>query len=113
METNERHLQQMAIEEGVSTRPPMSSLRENYGFNDIARNALQGTYEFEEDITEEVAEQTLRRNAPILGTISSTEIQAMFKMKKERTSSDTRTLNYSLDGPLQEQLSILCVEHND
>lgn len=79
LERNERHLQQTAIEEGVSTKPPMTHLRENFGFNDTASRALQGTYEFKEEVSDEVAAlfQTLKRTdaerecPPILGTISS------------------------------------------
>ena len=82
----------------------MTTLRENYGFNRTSESVLDGTYEFSEDLSEEVVAflTALRRTdkerecPPILGAISSTEFQAMFKVKKERTSSDTRTLNYTL-----------------
>lgn len=54
MERNKRHLQQTALEEGVSTREPLTTMRENHGFNEISRMVLEGTYEFRGDETEEL-----------------------------------------------------------
>ena len=101
---NERHLQQTAKEEGISTTPLFTALRENNGFNPLSAKVLDGTPITEFEITPETAEflQTLKRPPssgtlpPVLGTITSTDFQKMFNCARERTSSDSRTLNYSL-----------------
>ena len=104
IERNKRHLQQTAMEEGVSTKPPLTTLRENFGFNEMARQVLEGTYELTGNESAELVafleaiKQTDKEKAcrPVLGTISSEEFQAMFQVKPEKTSSDTRTLNYTI-----------------
>jgi hypothetical protein len=101
---NKRHLQQTAREEGISTIPPMSILRQNNGFNDMATKVLEGAPITAYELTPEMATffEALKRNEtdsklpPVLGEFTSEDIQAMFKAAKERTSSDSRTLNYTL-----------------
>ena len=101
---NKRHLEQTSREQGISTAPLLSDIRENNGINPLVMDILDGsfdtTYELSPEITQFFAalkqtpqEKTLR---PILGTITSDQFQQMFKRAREKTSSDTRTLNYSL-----------------
>lgn len=101
---NKRHLQQTAREGGISTRLPMTALRQNYGYNDLATKVLEGTQITNYDLTPEMTHffRALKRTTedgnlpPILGTFTTTDIQSMFKVAKERTSSDSKTLNYTL-----------------
>ena len=101
---NKRHLQQTAREEGISTRPPISTLKQNDGFNDMSTAILQGTPLTSHDITPEMAQFFLalkrtpkdRQLTPVVGEFTTEDIQNMFKAAKERTSSDSRTLNYTL-----------------
>ncbi len=101
---NKRHLEQTSREQGISTGPLLSDLRDNNGVNPLATDILDGsfdtTYELSPELTQFFAalkktpqEQALR---PILGTITSVQFQQMFRRAREKTSSDTRTLNYSL-----------------
>lgn len=101
---NKRHLQQTAREEGISTRPPLSNLRENFGFNSMTRTILNGERITDYELTPEMEAffQALKQSTkdaelpPVLGEFTSDEVQMMFKVAKERTSSDSRTLNYTL-----------------
>lgn len=101
---NKRHLQQTAKEEGISTRPPLTHLRENFGLNPMTRMILQGDTITDYETTPEMEAffRALKRSPadeklpPILGEFTSDDIRAMFKAAKERTSSDHRTLNYTL-----------------
>ena len=101
---NKRHLQQTAREEGISTRPPLATLKLNDGFNDMSTAILNGTSLTSYDITPEMAHffHALKRTnkdrqlPPIVGDFTTEDIQNMFKTAKERTSSDSRTLNYTL-----------------
>ena len=104
LQRNKRHLQQTAREEGISTKPPLTTLRENYGFNSMATKVLDGTPITDYELTPEMEAffQALKRTPtdkslpPILGEITSDDVRAMFKAAQERTSSDSRTLNYTL-----------------
>ena len=104
MRRNKRHLQQTSIEQGASTREPLTTMRENFGFNDMSRKVLEGTYEFKEDDTEEfkafikALERTDKEKActPVLGALTSAEFQGIFSAKPAKTSSDTRTLSYTV-----------------
>jgi hypothetical protein len=101
---NERHLQQTAWEEGISTHPLFTALREGQGFNALSARVLDGEPITEFEVNQETAEflHTLKRPnsssvlPPVLGTITSSDFQKMFHCARERTSSDSRTLNYSL-----------------
>ena len=101
---NERHLQQTAREEGPSTLPPFTTLRENHGFNIFSAQVLAGTQSQELEISPDAAAflTALKRTdteaalRPVLGIITSSDFQKMFATAKERTSSDSRTLNYTL-----------------
>ena len=98
------HLEQTAREEGISTLPPLTILRENHGYNDMSRQVLNGIEVTEFSLTPEIAAyfQTLKQGeqeatlTPIVGSISSTKLQEMFKIARERTSSDSRTPNYTI-----------------
>ena len=111
---NKRHLQQTAREEGISTTPPMTILRRNNGFNDMATKVLDGTPITEYSLTPEMAEffKALKRTdsdinlPPVMGDFTSEDIQAMFKAAHEKTSSDSRTLNYTLWKCLAKDNSI-------
>jgi hypothetical protein len=101
---NERHLQQTAREEGPSTLPPFTTLRENHGFNAFSAQVLAGTHSQDLEISLDAAAflTALKRTDtetalwPVLGPITSLEFQKMFATAKERTLSDSRTLNYTL-----------------
>ena len=104
IEHNRRHLEQTARENGASTRPPLTTVRKSYGLNPLTDKILEGSLSTTYDLTPEMAaffdalKSTPATNAlqPILGAITSKQFQAMFRRSKEKTSSDTRTLNYSL-----------------
>ena len=91
-------------EQGISTRPPLTSLRENFGFNPLTEGILAGKTITHYDLTPEMTVffEALRSNAssdrlsPIEGVITSEEFQKTFHFSKEKTSSDPRTLNYSI-----------------
>lgn len=101
---NKRHLEQTSRETGISTGPLLSDLRANNGINPLTSDLLDGsfdtTYELSPELTQFFAalKQTTQEKAlrPILGTITSNQFQQMFRRAREKTSSDTRTLNYSL-----------------
>lgn len=101
---NKRHLQQTAREQGISTRPPLTTLRVNHGFNDMATAVLDGAPFTDYPLTREMEQLFLamkrtptdRALPPIFGEFTSDDIKAMFKAAKEKTSSDPRTLNYTL-----------------
>ena len=117
---NERHLRQTELEAGTSTRPPLTDIRQGHGINAHTRAILEGT-SLGLDLTPEMAAlfSTLRQTpgeaalTPILGEITSEEVQLMFRRAKERTSSDQSTLNYTLwkclaqDNTIAGILSIL------
>ena len=100
---NQRHLEQVQRQGGQSTLAPISDLREGYGFNPLSASILAGeatTYDLTPEMTAFFS--TLKRTPserilpPVLGVITSEELQAMFTKTRERTSSDSRTLNYSI-----------------
>lgn len=104
LERNKRHLEQTSREEGTSTAPIMEDLRQNHGINPLTSDLLDGTFDTSLELTPPMAAffSALRKPdsdtpiRPILGSINSEEFQQMFKSAREQTSSDTRTLNYSL-----------------
>ena len=102
---NKRHLEQMEREQGRSTEPLFQDIRENYGLNPLTEDLLNGTFDTTYELNPVTAAffQHLKRPdtnqsqvAPVLGTINSEQFQTMFQMAKEKTSSDSRTLNYLL-----------------
>jgi hypothetical protein len=101
---NERHLRQTELEGGISTRPLLTAIRANYGFNDMSSQILQGNTIRLGDLTPEMGAffQALQhssstRSLPqIDASFTSGDVQEMFKRAKERTSSDSTTLNYTL-----------------
>ena len=104
LQRNKMHLEQTSREEGISTKEALTALRENHGFNRLSQKVLNGERITEYEVTREMAAyfQALRCTSadhglrPVLGTISSEEFQEMFKCAKERTSSDSRTPNYTI-----------------
>ena len=103
IERNRRHLEQVAREQGPSTRPPLTTIRQNYGVNPLTESILEGTHTTYELTPETQAFfEALKSNPltdslpPVLGTITSQDFQEMFRRSKEKTSSDPRTLNYSI-----------------
>ena len=104
---NRRHLEQTAREGGVSTRPPLTTLRESHGFNPLSDSVLAGThqhilteYTIPPELTEfftQLKRSGRERTLPsVLGLITPSQFKEMFKRAKERTSSDSRTPNYSI-----------------
>lgn len=101
---NKRHLEQTDREQGISTQPLFQDIRANHGINPLTADLLDGTFDTTYALSAETLEffrqlkcpaedQTQR---PILGTVTSEEFQTMFKKAREQTSSDPRTLNYSI-----------------
>ncbi len=52
---NQMHLEQTAREKGISTSPPLTTLRESYGFNDLSTRILNGEAITEYTLTPEMA----------------------------------------------------------
>lgn len=100
---NQRHLEQTQREGGRSTQAPISLLRASGGYNPMATAVLNGE-PTDYDLTPAMAAffsalaitPTERILSPVLGTITSTDFQEMFRRSRERTSSDPRTLNYTI-----------------
>ena len=101
---NKRHLEQTFREQGISTHPLFQDIRAQHGINPLTADLLDGTFDTTYMLSPETTaffEQLKRtpqtsRQRPILGIITSVEFQTMFKMAREQTSSDSRTLNYSI-----------------
>ena len=76
----------------------------NHGINPLTADLLDGSFNTTYVLSSETRAffKQLRRTPetsrqrPILGTITSEEFQLMFKKAREQTSSDSRTLNYSI-----------------
>lgn len=103
LQRNKMHLEQTAREGGLSTGQAMSAFRENFGFNPVSEAVLDGE-QIEYELTSELTAffQAIKRTdkerslPPVVGIITSADFQQMFKVAKERTSSDPRTPNYSI-----------------
>ena len=101
---NKRHLEQTDREQGTSTLPLFQDIRANHGINPLTADLLDGTFDTAYTLSPETSAffHHLKRPAdnqaqrPILGIITSEEFQTMFKKAREQTSSDPRTLNYSI-----------------
>ena len=101
---NKRHLEQTDREQGTSTLPLFQDIRANHGNNPLTADLLDGTFDTTYTLSPETSAffHHLKRPAdnqaqrPILGIITSEEFQTMFKKAREQTSSDPRTLNYSI-----------------
>ena len=101
---NKRHLEQTSREQGISTTPLLADIRAMNGINPLTSDILDGSFDTTYELTPELSEffaalrQTEHERSlrPILGTITSEQFQTMFRMAKEKTSSDSRTLNYTL-----------------
>jgi hypothetical protein len=101
---NKLHLEQTAREGGISTTKPFVALRENGGFNSFSSKVLEGETITEYDLSPDALAffRALRRTdedrllPPVLGVITSSDFQEMFCRARERTSSDSRTSNYTI-----------------
>ena len=104
LQRNQMHLEQTDREKGVSIAPPLTNLRANHGFNGLSTRILNGEEITEYELTPEMAaffgalKRTETDNSlpPVGGVIMSTAFQEMFRRAPERTSSDHRTLNYTI-----------------
>ena len=104
LQRNKMHLEQTDREDGISTGRTMTAVRENNGVNPLSRKILDGEPITEFELTEDMRAffaalkrtETDKALAPVLGAITSIEFQEMFKHAKEKTSSDSRTPNYSI-----------------
>ena len=101
---NKGHLQQTVIEGGTSDCKPMTTFREEMVLGNAATALLQGTYQIEYKVGPAITawmnavkqmeeEQSL---PPVIGSLSTTEFQGMFRKKHEVTSSDPHGMNYSI-----------------
>ena len=101
---NRRHLEQTDREQGPSTHALLTDIRANHGFNPLTADLKDGTFDTTYELTPamstffELLRHTPETRAlnPILGCITSDQFQTMFQLAREKTSSDSRTLNYSL-----------------
>ena len=102
---NRRHLQQSSIEGGMISHPIFEDMRKDFGVNAVSTSILDGGPDVSEyEISPLVSEwlnhlkqsDKEKKCPPVVGTISSEEFQEVFKKTKERTSSDPRTLNYTI-----------------
>eukprot|EP01082_Thalassiosira_pseudonana_P005722 g5250.t1 g5250 contig2:87008-89119(+) len=101
---NKRHLQQTTKEQGISTTKPMQSLRRNHGLSNMTHDLLAGRLRVDVEVTETMAAwfkavaqtDAERRQPPVVGSISPDEYQEMFKVAKERVSSSSSGLHYTL-----------------
>jgi hypothetical protein len=97
MERNKRHLQQVSIEEGPATKPPISTFLRNEGISTDSEAVLNGTYTESIEVDPILAQWINNLKKPdaqqyfeqfsIDGAISADELQAAFKAVNERTSS--------------------------
>ena len=118
---NKRHLQQTAMEEGISTEPLLSSIREDFGLSREADNILQGRPSMQTPIPENMAawfrtitaEPMPEGTSPVIGTIPKSDFQTAFKVSKEKTSSSPSGLHYTIwktmaaDDEMAEWMSIM------
>jgi hypothetical protein len=100
---NERHLQQTEREAGISTRPLLTTIRANHRVNATAQLLSQGVLPPSLDLTPEMTaffsslQKDPHSTLPLIdGALTAGDIQSMFKRAKERTSSDSSTLNYTI-----------------
>ncbi|EED89738.1 predicted protein [Thalassiosira pseudonana CCMP1335] len=101
---NKRHLQQTTKEQGISTTEPMQSLRRNHGLSNMTNDLLAGQLRVDVEVTETMAAwfkavaqtDAERHQPPVVGSISTDEYQEMFKAAKERVSSSSSGLHYTL-----------------
>ncbi|KAL7551610.1 hypothetical protein ACHAWF_018082 [Thalassiosira exigua] len=104
LERNKRHLQQMAIEDGPSESEPLLSMRDNYGFNKMTKDILDGVFTTEHEVSPALAAwikalcQTNKERAvpPVLGGVSTDTWQRLFRSSNERTSSEPNGMNYTI-----------------
>ncbi|KAL7428792.1 hypothetical protein ACHAXH_000893, partial [Discostella pseudostelligera] len=91
-------------EGGIGTKPPLTTVCQNYGLNPLTDQILDGTFTTSYDLSPKMMaffdalKSTPATNSlpPVLGAINSEQFQKMFHLSKEKTSSDIHTLNYSL-----------------
>ena len=104
LQRNKMHLKQSDREGGISTGPVMTAVQENHGLNPLSQKILDGAPITEFEITEDMRASfftALKRTEkdkalpPVFGTITSAKFQEMFKRAKEKTSSNSRTPNYT------------------
>ena len=101
---NERHLRQTELEGGISTHSPLTEMRDNHGYNKYTHSILTSGNIPGLDIPSDMAAlfMTLKRTSdeatltPILGELTPADVQSMFHQARERTSSDSDSLNYTL-----------------
>jgi hypothetical protein len=103
LECNQQHLEQTAREEGLSTVPPLLFIRRYHGINCESSQILDGTMSAFELTPKMAAFFSALKQGPaeiglprIVGRITPSELQSMFRHSKEKTFSDSRTLNYTL-----------------
>jgi hypothetical protein len=100
---NERHLRQTEREGGISTRPPLTTIRANHGINPTAQQLSQGVIPPSLDLTPEMTaffsslQKDPHSTLPLIdGALTAGDVQSMFKRAKERTSSDIESPRYVL-----------------
>jgi hypothetical protein len=92
------------IEGGTSNSQTMKLFREEMGLGSAANALLQGTFQTEYEVGPAVTawinavRQTDKEKLipPVIGSLSTTKFQDMFKKKHEATSSDPNGMNYTI-----------------
>ena len=101
---NKRHLQQTVIKGGTSNSQPMKLFREEMGLGSAANTLLQGTLQIKFEVGSAVTawinavRQTdeIQSIPPVIGSLSTTKFQEMFKKKHEATSINPHGMNYTI-----------------
>ena len=88
---NKHHLKQTSYDAGINTQHPFTTLRANAGFNEMATKAKNGEQVLEFNAPPDMiawfkgfkqTDQEKEECTPVVGWISSTEFQAMFKVAR-------------------------------
>ncbi len=101
---NKRHLQQTVIKGGTSDCKAMTAFREEMGLGSAGNALLQGPYQIEYEVGAAITtwmnavKQTEEEQSfpPVIGSLSTTKFQGMFRKKHEATSSNPCGMNYSI-----------------
>ena len=82
----------------------MTAFREEMGLGSAATALLQGTYQIEYEVGSAIitwmntVKQTKEEQSlpPVIGSLSTTKFQGMFRKKHKATSTDPHGMNYSI-----------------
>ncbi|KAL7504284.1 hypothetical protein ACHAXN_004116, partial [Cyclotella atomus] len=104
LKRNKRHLQQIEMEEGLSTKPPISELYKGFGVNPKVEELLEtGTFTSEHPVSPETADwmkcvqrSNHEESVPVQGCMTKKQFQKAFGNANEKVSSGGSGLHYTL-----------------